>query len=350
MNKKVIAYKAFDKDLKCRGVQYEVGHTFYEDCEKLVPCESGIHCCLKLKDVYNYYRANESTRICEVEVIGEHIVKSDKLCCREIFIARELSIEEIKSLTDDFKFNSGDWNSGNRNSGNYNSGHRNSGDWNSGHRNGGHYNSGDYSSGDWNSGNYNSGHRNSGDWSSGDRNSGDWNSGHYNSGHRNSGNRNSGHWNSGNRNSGHRNGGNWNSGNCNSGNWNSGNGNSGDWNSGDWNSGYFNSRNNDVWIFNTLISQDEVKPFVDSINSILSKYWKPHLAWVYSSNMTEKEKQDNPSHETTGGYLKKTKTSYKKSWGHVWEQCTKEERQAFLDLPHFDAEVFKDITGINVNE
>ena len=163
-------------------------------------------------------------------------------------------------------------------------------------------------------------------------NTGDWNSGDWNSGHRNSGDWNSGYWNSGDRNSGY-----WNSGYCNSGDCNSG-----DWNSGDWNSGLFNTDEPYMRMFNK-----ETKIKRSEFNFPSMEYFDVSY-WVSEENMTKEEKKEYPTYKTTGGYLKKV--DYKEAWAIFWRRTTEENRQKFLDMPNFDAEIFKEITGIDIEE
>jgi hypothetical protein len=231
--------------------------------------------------------------------------------------------------------NSGHWNSGDCNSGDYNGG-----DWNSGHRNSGDWNSGDYNSGNWNSGNWNSGNRNNGDCNSGDCNSGNWNSG----------NRNSGDWNSGDFNSGDFNSGDWNSGDYNSGDCNSGN-----WNSGNWNSGDFNKASSVVGCFNT---KNQKLRFFDKETDMTFDQWRRSAAywllsrinfrptvWIWEDEMSDAEKAEHPEHETTGGYLKiRDNTDCYKEW---WDSLTY-EKKIIKNIPNFDADIFFEITGIDV--
>jgi len=183
-------------------------------------------------------------------------------------------------------------------------------------------NTGIENSGDRNSGDRNSGDWNSGDWNSGDWNSGDWNSGDWNSGYRNSGDRNSGDWNSGYRNSGDRN--------------------SGDWNSGDWNSGYLNSNEPKVRIFNkeTDLSRENItfpNFFCFNLNE-----------WISESEMSDKEKEAYPSYVTTGGYLKVRE--YHQAWRESWDKADDEDRKKVLALPNWNNELFKEISGIDVEK
>ncbi len=211
---------------------------------------------------------------------------------------------------------------------------------NSGDRNSGNYNSGDWNSGYWNSGDRNSGDGNPGDCNSGDWNSGDWNSGDYNSGNYNSGDYNSGDWNSGNRNSGDWNSGYWNSGYRNSGNRNSGNRNSGNWNSGDYNSGYFNTNKPRIRIFNEETNVEEID-FPDFFYFDLTE-------WIQKESMTDEEKKEHPEYKTTGGYLKTLE--YKDAWRKAWDNAKMSEKRKVLELPNWNNEIFKEITGIDVEK
>jgi hypothetical protein len=140
----VKGYKGFDKDLKCRGQQYEVGE-IYEMSDSPSVCNRGFHFCERIIDVYGYYKLGDS-RVCEIEAIGEIAKDGDKSATNKIKIIRELSREDIRNLANVGTDNSGYGNSGNRNSGYGNSGDGNSGYGNSGNRNSGYGNSGEFNS------------------------------------------------------------------------------------------------------------------------------------------------------------------------------------------------------------
>ena len=163
-------YKAFNSDLTCRGMQYEIGKEYTFDGEP-IPCRQGFHFCETISDCYKFYPMSDDTRICEVEATGDIAEEGVKRVTNVIKILAEITCDNLR------KGNTGTSNSGYRNSGDWNSGDWNSGNWNSGNKN-----SGNSNSGNWNSGNRNSGDSNSGNWNSGDWNSGDWNSGDRNSG------------------------------------------------------------------------------------------------------------------------------------------------------------------------
>ena len=68
MEEKVIAYKGFNKDLTCRGFQYEIGKE-YEEKEVSV-CERGFHACENPFDVLGFYGDVLNNRFCKVEQSG----------------------------------------------------------------------------------------------------------------------------------------------------------------------------------------------------------------------------------------------------------------------------------------
>ncbi len=191
-----------------------------------------------------------------------------------------------------------------------------------------------------NTGHFNSGYCNTGDWNSGDWNSGIWNSGNWNSGHRNTGHSNSGH-----RNTGHSNSGNCNTGYCNTGRYNSGHYNTGRHNKSDYHTGFFNTKLPEkVYCFNKPVDYDQFD------NAVLPE-WLDKISptrWVPSKDMTEQEKQDNPFHEITGGYLRKN--DLKQEYQKAFEQATSEDIELTKNLPAFDHDVFLEITGIDLRK
>jgi len=317
----VKGFKGFDEDLTCRGFQYEIGKTYKHNGEVEL-CRSGFHFCRKLKDVHHFYNLKTS-RICEIEADGKIDDDGVKSVCSRMRIVREVSREEIWSIINIGEKNTGMFNSGSRNSGNSNSGTLNSGDLNSGTLN----------SGDLNSGTLNSGNLNSGNNNSGNNNSGDLNSGSLNSGDRNRGNNNSGSLNSGDRNSGNSNSGDCNSGNRNSGRFNSGNRNSGDFCSCDYSSGIFMTKKITYEAFNKQLTKEEYDDLIGSEGFRLLQRFRLYAF----KTRTEKNGQKRLA------YL-----SYKTSWRMFWQTLTPMQKLTVKRMPHFDADVFYEITGIKL--
>ena len=94
MEQKIKAYKAFDKDLSCRGFKYKVGKE-YEETGDIKACEKGFHACPYPLDVFGYY-APVGSRFCEVEQSGKiDDSESDKVCSSKIRIGAELDIRGL---------------------------------------------------------------------------------------------------------------------------------------------------------------------------------------------------------------------------------------------------------------
>ena len=184
---------------------------------------------------------------------------------------------------------------------------------------------------------------NVGEGNTGIGNSGYFNSGYYNCGSRNSGYYNSGCWNSGNHNSGY-----YNSGSANSGYYNSGSANSGDWNSSDHNNGCFNTATIKIHLFNKP-SDWTYKDWLSSRARRVMDCVPKNLAWVEFDQMTDEEKKAYPTAEITNGYLRKIPddelAAIRNEW---WARLSPSEKDEILKLPNFDAEIFKEITMIDV--
>lgn len=85
------AFKAFDKDLKCRGFQYEVGKEYQEPEAAL--CRKGFHACENPLDTFRYYPPTDS-RYCEVELDdnGQRNSDDSKVCGEKIRIGPEIGL------------------------------------------------------------------------------------------------------------------------------------------------------------------------------------------------------------------------------------------------------------------
>lgn len=89
-------YKGFDKDLKCRGFQYEIGKTYEEPAAEL--CEKGFHAYEYPLDVLGYYAPGNMSRYCEVDLDDVSDKKSNeasKRCGKKIAVKAEIGIDGL---------------------------------------------------------------------------------------------------------------------------------------------------------------------------------------------------------------------------------------------------------------
>ena len=151
-----------------------------------------------------------------------------------------------------------------------------------------------------------------------------------------------GRCNSGNRNSGNWNSGDWNSGNCNSGDWNSG-----DWNKTSFSNGCFNTVSPQIYMFNKPTDWTFEQWFNCRARYLLNQIDDCPLEYIWFDSMTDEEKAAHPEAETTGGYLKeRTTADNARKW---WAGLSADDRNIIFSLPNFDAAIFKEITGIDVD-
>ena len=95
MEKEIKGYKGFDKDLKCRGYQYEVGKD-YEHNGEVSCCNSGFHFCENPMDVLAYYNPAGS-RYCEVKGSGttDKDTNDTKVAVSKLHISAEIGLKGL---------------------------------------------------------------------------------------------------------------------------------------------------------------------------------------------------------------------------------------------------------------
>ena len=99
MTETIKGFKGFDKDLKCRGYQYELGQDFQEE-GKIEACSKGFHFCENPFDVFSYYppsAENGINRYCVVEGGGSIDKDSDdtKIACSKLHISAEIGLKGL---------------------------------------------------------------------------------------------------------------------------------------------------------------------------------------------------------------------------------------------------------------
>ena len=172
--------------------------------------------------------------------------------------------------------------------------------------------------------------------------------GHHSTGHRSTGNRSTGHCSTGNGSTGnfstgHHSTGHRSTGNRSTGNRSTGHGSTGDFSTGDFSTGHFSTANGQPSFFDKPFdgTWDDAARLIPYVQLKLGTYW------VDSAEMTEQQKSDHPSHGTTGGVLLTYDHTYHEAWSIAWSEMDQATRNRFLSLPNFDAEKFKQITGID---
>ena len=147
--KTIHAYKGFDKDLRCRGFQYEVGKS-YEQEGVIECCNNGFHACEFPLDVFHYYAPVGNSRYCTVTQSGvtDKEEGDSKVASSKIHIETEIGLDGIIKAGVKFILDKVNWKNQKESNTGYQSAATNTGDY-SAATNTGDYsaatNTGDYS-------------------------------------------------------------------------------------------------------------------------------------------------------------------------------------------------------------
>ena len=135
---------------------------------------------------------------------------------------------------------------------------------------------------------------------------------------------------------------------CNTGDCNTGNRNTGDWNKSSFNTGCFNTVEQKIMLFNKPSDMTYRDWYESDARWLLNQIPKDVVEWIYSEDMTDEEKAEHLTHETTGGYLKVLDES---ECGQLWWGSLSDRQKNIIKaIPNFDAEIFFQCTGIRVDE
>lgn len=138
-------------------------------------------------------------------------------------------------------------------------------------------------------------------------------------------------------------------------NGNTGNFNTGNCNTGNWNTGNWNSCNYSVWLFNTkektvtIFNKDSGLTWEE----IAEKDWyiaiiRNNLKLTEWIRYTKEEMKDSPIRQAVKGHLKQY--TFKEACQNWWNGMSNKDKELIKGMPNFDADIFKEITGIEVQE
>lgn len=148
-----------------------------------------------------------------------------------------------------------------------------------------------------------------------------------------------GNWSTGHRSTGH-----WSTGDYSTGHRSTGYGSTGDWSISKYSTGHFSTE--DYAGFGAFNKPCTIEEW--------NKAYKPGwlyfdlTEWIDEKEMTNEEKEANPTYKTTGGYLKVY--DYQEAFQKSYNKATREEQLKIKDLPNFDADVFYKISGIRIDQ
>ena len=237
--------KGMDKDMKCRGFQFEIGKEYKieHDGKPLELCSDMVfHYCDSLQQVHEYYSCNEKelNRFFEIEVLGEEVTDGKKCGSDHIKIVREITGNELATMKGMVNGNTELFNTGD----------------------------------------------------------------------------------------------------C-----NTGNGNTGDCNTGYGSNGVFCTEPDmNIRIFNRPSGMSLLDFYRSRYYEALCSVPFMLTEWI---PYTEEEKKADPEKEMIGGYLKEY--TMKEAWANWWGEMSEEAKKIVQEIPNFDAKIFKEITGIEVN-
>ena len=102
---KMTGYKGFDKDLKCRNFQFEVGKE-YEHDGKVKLCKSGFHFCENPQGVFGHYAPGNGSRFAVVEAdeVSDERESDSKRVAKKLKIKSEISVFEMCRIAVDVFF------------------------------------------------------------------------------------------------------------------------------------------------------------------------------------------------------------------------------------------------------